>query len=204
MSDSLGPYGLVACQAPLSMEFSRQEYGSGLPFPFPGDLPNLVFCIAGRFFTIWATREACNKTSTSQNTVQKGQQHLQTLWSSDTLCETAIFTRFKLVAGCWKSAAFSWKWQPIPVFLPGEFHGQRSLAGYTPWGPKESDTTERLTLSLSLFVACFLLKVEGRKYFCNLVGDTFFSPQNNFKMAELLMWRRVGTVAEGSKSIWGW
>ena len=30
----------VACQAPLSMEFSRQEYWSGLPFPFPGDLPN--------------------------------------------------------------------------------------------------------------------------------------------------------------------
>ena len=32
--------------------------------------------------------------------------------------------------------------QPIPVFLPGEFHGQRSLMGYTPWGHKESDTTE--------------------------------------------------------------
>ena len=32
-----------------------------------------------------------------------------------------------------------------PVFLPGEFHGQRSLAGYRPWGRKESDTTERLT-----------------------------------------------------------
>ena len=30
----------VACQAPLSMEFSRQEYWSGLPFPSPGDLPN--------------------------------------------------------------------------------------------------------------------------------------------------------------------
>ena len=30
-------------------------------------------------------------------------------------------------------------------FLPGEFHGQRSLAGYSPWGCKESDTTERLT-----------------------------------------------------------
>ena len=29
------------------------------------------------------------------------------------------------------------KWQPIPVFLPGEFHGQRSLAGYSPWGCKE-------------------------------------------------------------------
>ena len=29
-----------------------------------------------------------------------------------------------------------------PVFLPGEFHGQRSLVGYSPWGRKESDTTE--------------------------------------------------------------
>ena len=33
------------------------------------------------------------------------------------------------------------KWQPTPVFLPWEFHGQRSLAGYSPWGHKESDTT---------------------------------------------------------------
>ena len=39
--------------------------------------------------------------------------------------------------------------QPTPVFLPGEFHGQRSLVGYSPWGHKKSDTTERLTLSLS-------------------------------------------------------
>ena len=28
------------------------------------------------------------------------------------------------------------KWQPTPVFLPGEFHGQRSLADYSPWGHK--------------------------------------------------------------------
>ena len=32
--------------------------------------------------------------------------------------------------------------QPTPVFLSGESHGQRSLEGYTPWGCKESDTTE--------------------------------------------------------------
>ena len=37
------------------------------------------------------------------------------------------------------------KWQPTPVVLPGESHGQRSLAGYSPWGRKESDTTEGLT-----------------------------------------------------------
>ena len=35
-------------------------------------------------------------------------------------------------------------WQPTPVSLPGEFHGQRSLAGYSPWGRNESDTTEAL------------------------------------------------------------
>ena len=34
------------------------------------------------------------------------------------------------------------KWQPTPVFLAGEFHGQRSLADYSPWGPKELDMTE--------------------------------------------------------------
>ena len=34
------------------------------------------------------------------------------------------------------------KWPPTPVFLPGKFHGQRSLEGYSPWGRKESDTTE--------------------------------------------------------------
>ena len=36
------------------------------------------------------------------------------------------------------------KWQPIPVLLPRESHGQRSLVGYSPWGRKESDTTEWL------------------------------------------------------------
>ena len=39
----------------------------------------------------------------------------------------------------------SWrrKWQPTAVFLPGESHGGRSLAGYSPWGRRESDMTER-------------------------------------------------------------
>ena len=37
------------------------------------------------------------------------------------------------------------KWQPTLVFLPGEFHGQKNLVGYNPWGRKELDTTESLT-----------------------------------------------------------
>ena len=39
-----------------------------------------------------------------------------------------------------------WKCQPTLVFLPGEFYGERSLAGYSPQGHKESDMTEQLTL----------------------------------------------------------
>ena len=39
------------------------------------------------------------------------------------------------------------EWLPVPVFLPGGFHGQRSLAGYCPWGRKESETNEPLSFS---------------------------------------------------------
>ena len=39
------------------------------------------------------------------------------------------------------------KWQPTPVFLPGEFHGQRSLVGYSPRGCKELGMTEHIYLS---------------------------------------------------------
>ena len=47
------------------------------------------------------------------------------------------------------------KWQLTPVFLSGEFHGQRSLKGYSPQGHKESDTTEKLKLSLSFIKSSF-------------------------------------------------
>ena len=38
------------------------------------------------------------------------------------------------------------KWQPTPLFLPEKFHRQRSLMGYSPWGCKEPDTTEQLSM----------------------------------------------------------
>ena len=44
------------------------------------------------------------------------------------------------------------EWQPSPVFLPEESHGQRSLAGYSPWGHKESDTTKWLKHSTEVEV----------------------------------------------------
>ena len=55
-------------------------------------------------------------------------------------------------------------WQPTPVFLPGEFHGQRSLASYSPWGRKDSDTTE--WLSLSLFQLSRIRRKRGNSHTC--------------------------------------
>ena len=50
---------------------------------------------------------------------------------------------------CFKQNYYKWiwrrEWQPTLVFLPGESYGQRSLVGYSPWGHKELDMTERLT-----------------------------------------------------------
>ena len=40
-------------------------------------------------------------------------------------------------------------WQTTPIFVPGESHGQRGVVGYSPWGHKELDMTEQLSLSLS-------------------------------------------------------
>ena len=42
------------------------------------------------------------------------------------------------------------EWQPTAIFLPGEFHGQRSLVGYSPWGRKELDMIEWLTFTLKI------------------------------------------------------
>ena len=47
-----------------------------------------------------------------------------------------------LVSSTW--AFYLLLWQPTPVFLPGKSHRQRSLIGYSPWGCKESDTTEQI------------------------------------------------------------
>ena len=46
---------------------------------------------------------------------------------------------------CVRKIPWRRKWQPTPVFLPGKPHGQRSLAGSSSWGRKESDTTEETT-----------------------------------------------------------
>ena len=66
-----------------------------------------------------------------------------------------LYNGVKNLPAMWETRVWSlgqkipWRreWLPTSVFLPGEFHGQRSLAGYSPWGHKESDMTKRLTCS---------------------------------------------------------
>ena len=64
--------------------------------------------------------------------------------------ETSLFliTEIQcLIPGSVRTIPWKWKWQRIPVFLPGKSHGQRSLADYSPWGQKESNTTEQLNVN---------------------------------------------------------
>ena len=60
----------------------------------------------------------------------------------------AGFDLLSLISGLER---FPWRreWLPIPVVLPGISHGQRSLVGSSPWGHKEPDVTEKLTVSHS-------------------------------------------------------
>ena len=155
MSDS---FGTLLCL----WGFSREEYWSGLPFPSSGDLsrPGIkpTFpALEGRFFTtekpekltILGTCEQniqnspCLRSlhSTGENMqirstrcklyMLKGDKGLlQWLISKKPACQGRR-RKFSLWVG---KIPWRRKWQPTPVFLPGEFHGQRSPAGYSPWG----------------------------------------------------------------------
>ena len=79
------------------------------------------------------------------------------------------------------------KWQPTPVILPGKFHGQRSLVGYSPWGCKESDMTEQLH-SLTHTVL---------DYWFTCLWSTW-----SFAQFKLLLRRHASHVHLGSSIIW--
>jgi hypothetical protein len=60
------------------------------------------------------------------------------------------------------------KWQPAAVFLPGEFHGWRSLVLSSPWGHKELDTTERLQFVAKI---CVLSRAKALCFSAHLPGQ---------------------------------
>ena len=61
----------------------------------------------------------------------------------------------------WVKIPWRRKWQPSPVFLPGEAHEQRSLAGYSPWDRREPDTTEQTPLLLAPEAALQMTVMES-------------------------------------------
>ena len=63
------------------------------------------------------------------------------------------------------------KWQPTPVFLLGESHGQRSLVGYSPWGHKESDMTEVTSHTYALYTHLDLFKTAQLEQWVGLNTD---------------------------------
>ena len=115
------------------MEFSRQEYWSGLSFPVLEDLsdPKIksapLVSPACRF-----PRWRGGKQSTCQGS--RGKRCRFDPWDRKIL--------------------YSREWQPTPVFLPGKFHGQRRLVGYSSWGCKESDTIDLTHKVGKLFANC--------------------------------------------------
>ena len=66
----------------------------------------------------------------------------------------------KISCSCFIILRLFWrrKCRPTPVFLPAEFHGQRNLAGYSPWGHKESFKTERLIHTQESFIITVVRK----------------------------------------------
>ena len=134
MSDSFATSWTVACQVPL-WDFAGKNTGVSCYFPVQGNLPDpciepLSLALAGEFFI----------------TEPLGKGFPGGASDKEPACQ------------CWrhKRCGFDpwvgkipWrrKWQPTPVLLPGEFHGQRSLAGYIPRDRKGSDMTDWLSMS---------------------------------------------------------
>ena len=119
----------VASQAPLSSGFSRKEYWSELPFPPPGDIPD------PGIEPVSLTPPDCRQVlhHLSQQRSPGGSSGRE----RSCQCRNCKRRGFDPWMGkiLWRRG-----WQPTPVFLPGESHGQRRLSGYSPWGRKELAT----------------------------------------------------------------
>ena len=158
----------MGCSLPGSsvLETSRQEYCSGLPWSPPGNLRprnrTWVSCIAGGFFTVRATTEdpqSRRPTNQCVESVRIGKLLFGNIKSKNEekediyLVSKYLSIRYLLVTKRKLVTLFgeTWQWHPTPVLLPGNSHGRRSVVGCSPWGCKESDTTEQLHFHFSLW-----------------------------------------------------
>ena len=68
------------------------------------------------------------------------------------------------------------KWQPIPLFLPEKSHGQSSLTVYSPWGRKELDMTEQLSMHTSGYLHTYRKSLICRKNMDHSFLSLIFHP----------------------------
>ena len=103
----------VACQAPLSVGFSRQEYWSGLPFPSPRDLlgPGIqpVSCIAGGLFTDWATGD-CDYSCEIKRCLFLISKAMIDLYNVLKSRDITLLTKFHIVKALFFSSSHVWLW----------------------------------------------------------------------------------------------
>ena len=165
-----------ALQAPLFMEFSRYEYWSRLPFPTPGDLPNpgiepgllCLLPLTGEFIP---------------RRVPPGKPKWKEMYaySSDGTESTCNAEDLGSIPGLGRSPGGG-HGNPLQYSCLENPHGQRSLAGYSPQGHKEPETSEWLSrahtyiFNIFIFVQCymnifsfyFMCCYGLEKHFCSL------------------------------------
>ena len=137
----------VAHQAPLSMEFSSQEYWSGLGISFyrgssrPRDWTwvSCVSCIGRQFLPlapVGKPRKYCTHITNNRN--ETGEVYVDctvtmkglSIWPPKPECPGS--NSCSTISLCLRLSICTW--HPTPVLLPGKSHGRRSLVGCSPWG----------------------------------------------------------------------
>ena len=173
----------VAYQAPLSMGFTGQEYWGGLPFPSPGDLSNPGIkpgspTLQADALTSEPPYHKLNKPISAARLcdwwfcvlepLEKGRKPslrsiIACIGVTDSLKQLHLKVTLSLFWGR--------KWEPTPVFLPGEFRRERSLVGCSPRGHRESNMTEWRALTLSLLLVSWHNQSPDsqKNWFCGLI-----------------------------------
>ena len=171
------------------MEFSRQEYWSGLPFPSPGDLPDPGI----------KPRSSAFQADSLTSEPPRQQTQVQSLAWEDPL-EKGMGTHSKtclensMDVGAWwarvhrvkKSRTRLSDFTSLLVFLPGEFHGQRSQEGYRPWGHRVGHDWVTNTFHFDFHVSTLLSS--------NYILKHISKKTENLGYKSICTWISIGTL----------
>ena len=129
----MGPQRRQPTRFPCPWDSPGKNTGVGCHFLLQCMTLQLSYFLLLPSFALWKLNNINNDDNNSSNNTATGKQ-LHWNWYSEV---TRRCTRRR-------------QWHPTPVLLPGKSHGLRGLVGCSPWGRKESDTTERLQFDFSL------------------------------------------------------